>query len=108
MGAKTFRNATQYDLSIMLTVRRGDQPGNEEGTKSFSLSKGQRQFVEYSSGANPYLDGIAVNAVEYGNIVASQEFVITRGSQVDNEFNTNKCIDISMNETNITLSFHNS
>jgi hypothetical protein len=108
LGAKTFVNNTGYSLSVMLTVRRGDQPGTEAGVDSFSLGQGWSLFVQYSGPENPYLDGIAVNAVDRGNIIASQEFVITRGSDVDNALNTNDTVDFGLQNQSLVLGFRNS
>jgi hypothetical protein len=107
VGAKTFVNNTGYSLSVMLTVRRGDQPGTEAGVDSFSLGTGGSLFVRYSGDENPYLDGIAVNAVDRGNIIAAQEFVISRGSDVDNALNTNNTVDFGMQNQSVVLGFRN-
>jgi hypothetical protein len=107
MGAKTFINNTGYNLSVMLTVRRGDMPGNEAGVDSFSLGSKGNLFVQYSGDDNPYLDGISVNAVDRGNIIASQDFVITRGSDVDNALNMNDTVCFDMQNESIILSFRN-
>lgn len=108
MGAKTFINTTTYNLSVMLTVRSGATPGIDESTPdSFSLAPGKSQWVQYSGDEHPYLDGIAVNAIDHGNMVASQDFVVTRGSQVDNDLNTHDTVLFCMQNASIVLGFSN-
>jgi hypothetical protein len=107
VGAKTFVNNTGYSLSVMLTVRRGDVPGNEAGVDSFSLGSGTSLYVQYSGDENPYLDGISVNAVDHGNIIASQDFAFTRGSEVDDALNKNNTVGFGLQNESIVLSFRN-
>ncbi len=107
MGKKMFINNTGHDLSVQLQVRRGDTPGHLKGFKDFYMSKGQREMVEYSGPDNPYLDGISVNAIDSGEIVAEQQFVINRGSSLDNDFNTNDTVTFNWETENITLAFSN-
>ncbi len=107
MGKKMFINNTGHDLSVQLQVRSGDTPGHLKGFKDFSMSKGQREMVEYSGPSNPYLDGISVNAIDSGEIVAEQQFVINRGSSLDNDFNTNDTVTFNWETENITLAFSN-
>ena len=109
MGAKTFHNSTSYHMAVTLTVRQGDSPGHEAGITTFPLSPGQTQSVQYSDDANPYLDAIAVMATTpgTGGIVAAQDIVLTRGSQIDNEFNTNDQVNIGVNGSSIVLNFEN-
>lgn len=107
MAGKTFINNTNYDLSVQLTVRKGANSGSEAGIVNFSLRHGNSSYVPYGDSDDPYLDGIAVNAVGGGNIIASQEFVITRGSTIDNDFNTNNCVNFGMKEDSIVLAFSN-
>lgn len=106
-GAKTFINNTGCSLSVLLTVRKGDIPGNEEDQNSFSLEPGEHTYVQYGGSDNPYLDGIAVNAVTDGAVIASQEFVITRSSDVDNALNVNDTVSFVMQGESIALAFSN-
>ena len=109
MGAKTFRNSSPYQMAVTLTVRQGDTPGKEAGIMTFALGPNQSQWVNYSGDDNPYLDAIAVMATtpNAGGIVAAQDIVLTRGSQIDNEFNTNNQVNIAVNGASIVLSFAN-
>jgi hypothetical protein len=107
MAAKTFVNETKYDLSVMLTVRKGDRPGTDTAPVAFTLEHGKRRSIGYGDAHSPYLDGIAANAVDRGNIIASQDFVITRGSGVDNSLNTHDTVVFSMEGVSLALSFRN-
>lgn len=107
MGAKTFINNTEYGVTVMLTVRRGDTPGNVAAVDSFSLGRGEHLLVTYSEDNNPYLDGISVNALGNGNIILAQDFVATRGSDVDNALNTNNTVSFGMQNQSIILSYSN-
>lgn len=108
MASKYFDNQTGYALSVMLTVRRGDTPGSDIDPVNFTLDKGKGQSVGYGDDSNPYLDGIAVNAVDNGNIIASQQFVITRGSSLDNDMNTNDRVAFALEDDALVLHFSNS
>lgn len=107
MASKYFDNKTGYDLSVMLTVRHGDTPGSDLAPVNFTLDKGAGQSISYGDDSNPYLDGIAVNAVDRGNIIASQQFVITRGSSIDNDMNTNDHIAFALDDDAMILQFSN-
>jgi hypothetical protein len=108
MGAKTFINNSSYTLSVMLTVRQGDQPGHVFSVNSFSIGPNGTLAVQYSGDNNPYLDGISVNAVGNGNIITSQNSVNTRGSAVDNALNTNNTVSFAIQNTSILIGFSNS
>jgi hypothetical protein len=107
MPGKTFTNATSYDLSVMLTVRQGVTPGTDLPPVNFSLNKGNSQYVPYGDDNNPFLDGIAINGIDKGNLIASQEFAITRGSSIDNDFNTNDHVAVRQSGDSFVLSFNN-
>lgn len=108
MPGKTFRNQTSYDLSITLTPRAGDNPGNDLAPVSFSVRSGGSQYQAYGDDRNPYLDGIALNGAGNGGFIAAQEFAISRGSAIDDGLNKNDHVNISQSGTAFTLGFSNS
>jgi hypothetical protein len=107
MGTKVFINKTGRDLSIQLEVRKGDRPGRTLKYQSFSLTSGQSQRITYSGPDNPYLDGISVNTVADGSLIAEQQFVFNRGSELDNQFNTHDTVIFGWQNDSIVLSFAN-
>ena len=107
MGAKTFCNNTEYELAITLTIRHGDTPGSEAGSKAFTLGAHGNTFITYSEGINPYLDKILVSANGQGNHIEVQLGVVTRGSSVDNAFNMHDTVDINKSNDSLVLSFRN-
>lgn len=107
MGQKMFINKMGLAISVQLQVRMGDTPGHLKSVKDFSMSKDQSEMVIYSESSDPYLDGICVNAIDDGEIVATQQFVISRGSPLDDDFNTNDTITFTKEMENINLSFSN-
>jgi hypothetical protein len=107
MGQKMFINNTTNNISVQLQVRRGDTPGHKKYDKDFSMSQGQHEMVSYSESSDPYLDGICVNTIDNGEIIATQQFVISRGSPLDDDFNTNDTVTFTMAKENIILAFSN-
>jgi len=111
MGAKTFHNQTNLDLSVQLEVRKGDKPGNTLCYKNYSLASGDSRYCEYSDSRNPYLDGILINGVNDDEMIASQQFVFHRGGpgSLDAKFNTHNTVTITMSANkDFDLSFSNS
>ena len=51
--------------------------------------------MPYGDNVNIYLNGITLASISDGAIIAEQEFVITRGSNLDNQLNTNSIVSIS-------------
>ncbi|MGE0321901.1 MAG: hypothetical protein AB7K71_07915 [Polyangiaceae bacterium] len=108
MGTKLFCNNTGKDLSVELEVRRGDSPSETLDMKSFSLSRGQSMSYTYSTPQNPYLNGMSVNAADGSSVIAEQQFIFKRGSELDNEFNMNDTVTFGLIEQSITVKFTNS
>lgn len=106
-GQKQFVNNTPDFLSVQITPRIGDTPGNEGPPVNFSLAPGQSADPIYGNDQNPFVDGISVNIVENGNITATQEFVLTRGSTVDNDFNMNGTVIFNLVGNSIVMAFSN-
>lgn len=71
------------NLSIDLTVRRGSNPDDTRKTVSVSLGTGDSEMVTYGNDENPYLDGMAINGVENGEIVATQDFTFERDNEIE-------------------------
>ncbi len=107
MGTKLFRNNTGKDLSVELEVRKGDSPSETLDMKSFSLSRGQSLNYTYSSDQNPFLNGMSVNAADGSSVIAEQQFIFKRGSELDNEFNMNNTVTFGLIAQSITVAFSN-
>jgi hypothetical protein len=94
MAGKTFTNYSHKDLRVTLFIRQSENPANNAGQTRFDLSSGQREYVGYGDSVNIYLNGITLASVSDGAITGEQEFVITRGSSLDNQLNMNNHVNI--------------
>lgn len=95
MAGKIFINQTQKSIRVTLFVRASENPANNAGQQRFDLSAGQSQYVPYGDNINIYLNGISLASVSDGALIGEQEFVITRGSPLDNQLNMNSVVNIS-------------
>ncbi|WP_431257992.1 hypothetical protein ACQ86G_26040 [Roseateles chitinivorans] len=85
---KYFFNNTGWNLSVALVVREGGDPRHQvAGEKTFSLDPKSGAWQSYGNGQTPFLNGIRVSAFKNGGLVSLQEFVIVRGSEIDNQLN---------------------
>jgi hypothetical protein len=84
MAGKTFTNYPTKTFGVTLFIRQSENPANNAGQTRFDLSSGQREYVGYGDSVNIYLNGITLASVSDGAITGEQEFVITRGSSLDN------------------------
>lgn len=107
-GAKTFINNTGKELSVTLYIRMSENPANSAGSKQFNLSVGQSEYVSYGDAVNIYLNGISVASISDGAIIAEQEFVITRGSNLDNQLNMNDTVTFTYPGGGFQISTSNS
>jgi hypothetical protein len=88
-GQKQLVNDTRYDLTITLNIRLSADPRYNAGKKTISMRPGESTRVIYGDERNPFLNGIEMIAILNGSIIATQELVITRGSDFDNKLNVN-------------------
>lgn len=107
MGAKTFRNQTKSSLSLQLFVRRSDNPANLLNVQSLTLAPGQSQNYTYSDDANPFLNGMGVQTNGGPDSISAFQYVIQRGSAVDNLYNQNSVVTISMAGQSLTIQSSN-
>ncbi|MEA3063200.1 MAG: hypothetical protein QOJ94_2981 [Sphingomonadales bacterium] len=96
MGTKTFNNKTNSSLSLQLFVRKGDNPADLLNVQSLIIPAGKSERYTYSDNGNPYLNGMGVSTNGGPDAISSGEYVIQRGSAVDNLFNQNDTITIGM------------
>jgi hypothetical protein len=96
MGTKTFNNKTNSALSLQLFVRKGDNPADLLNVQSLFIPAGKSERYTYSDNGNPYLNGMGVSTSGGPDAISSSEYVIQRGSAVDNLFNQNDTITIGM------------
>ncbi len=61
----------------------------------------------YGNDQNPFIDGIPVNIVQNGNMTATQQFVLTRSSTIDNDFNMNSTVIFNLMGNSIVMTFSN-
>jgi hypothetical protein len=107
MGAKTFVNKTNSSLTVQMFVRKGDNPANLLEVRSLVLSAGQSQNYTYSDSSNPYLNGVGVWVNGGKDAISELQYVVTRGSPVDDLFNTKSTVTISMSGQSIVIQSSN-
>ncbi|HEX8467124.1 MAG TPA: hypothetical protein VF620_04900 [Allosphingosinicella sp.] len=107
MGAKTFRNQTSFPLTLQLFVRKGDNPASLLNVQSLMLAPGQSQNYNYSDNANPYLNGMGVQTNGGADALSAFQYVIQRGSPVDNLYNQNSVVSISVAGQSLTVQSSN-
>lgn len=91
---KIFNNKTDKDVALTLYIREGDDPGDSAGTKDVNLPPFETQVVNDYNKQETYLNGLVITALFNGEVMSRQEFVVTRGSELDNKLNQNDTIDI--------------
>jgi hypothetical protein len=89
-ATKRFVNRTGGYLQVTLVVRRGDDPKNSlPNPVSFDLENGKELVKQYSDAGNVYLNDIEVKLLLPGNDIPRRASLVgTRGSAVDNDYNT--------------------
>ncbi len=107
MAQKNFTNDTPYALEVGLTIRAGAEPGREASREAFTLAARQSKVVPYGSQNDIYLDAIHATGNGNGNTISASGKVVTRGSSVDNDFNTNDHVTFAMSGDSIVMSFSN-
>ena len=108
MGAKTLINNTQSSLTIQLFVRKGDDPANLLNVQSLVLPAGQRQNYTYSDNSNPYLNGVGASVNDPNNAISEFQYVLKRGSTVDDLFNTRNTVTFTMSGLSLVVQSSNS
>lgn len=106
-GVKTFTNGTGKNLEVTLYIRAGADPANNAGTQSFSLGGSESKQITYGDNTNIYLNGFSVMALYNGQITAEQEFVVRRGSNLDDQLNKNNHITILFSNNSFQISASN-
>jgi hypothetical protein len=107
MGAKTFKNQTSFSLTLTLFVRRGDNPANLLNVQSLTLAAGQSQNYTYSDDSNPYLNGMGAATNGGPDAISASQHVVQRGSPVDNLYNQNSVVTISMSGHSLVVQSSN-
>jgi len=109
MPAKLFINNTGYAVSGNLTVRMGSQPGKNHSSVQFSLdpSMGSQQTVYYGDPSNPYMDQLEVSTLALGGYIICNQIIVTRGSVLDDMFNTNDTITLSLDNQSFVVNTSN-
>ena len=92
-GRKLFVNNTGKDLQVTLFIRASENPVNSAGTQAFRLSSSQQSWVNYGTDQNIYLNGISLVGYFNGQVAGTQDFVVNRGSSLDNELNMNNRVE---------------
>lgn len=97
MAQKLMVNQTSYTINGTITVRSGSTPGGQEfGQVPFTLQPNSQMMIPYGDANDPYVDQLEVSAMTNGAVILADQIVITRGSQLDNEFNMNDTVYIGL------------
>ncbi|WP_295793749.1 hypothetical protein [Mucilaginibacter sp.] len=109
MPAKLFVNNTGYEINGNLTVRAGSQPGQNLNSVQFVLdsSMGSQQVVNYGDPNNLFMDQLEISTLALGGYIISNQIVVTRGSIIDDMFNTNDTITIALNNQSFVVTTSN-
>jgi hypothetical protein len=106
-GHKQLINNTNSRLDVALYVRSGANPADNAGTTDVTLNPHSGSDVPYGSASDIYLNGMSVTALFNGQVTATQDFVVTRGSALDDLFNRNSIIQIDYDANGFQLSSRN-
>jgi hypothetical protein len=102
-GRKLFINSTPNTLTTTIAIRSGANPSNTAGKQTFTLNPKQQSWIDYGTNSDIYLNGLSIVMIANGAVIGEQEFVIQRGSSLDNMLNMNNVITFSGSpEINIT------
>lgn len=98
-GKKTFVNETGKDINIVLFIRAGDNPEDEYGTQTVSVSSGGQVEEIYlgdpGSEGYVFLNGLLVEWHDGPNIIGVSRKVAKRGDEWDSILNSNDTVTIS-------------
>jgi hypothetical protein len=106
-GSKLFVNNTGKDLQVTLFIRASDNPANSAGTQAFRLGSSQQNWITYGTDQNIYLNGISLVGYFNGQVTGTQDFVINRGSSLDNELNMNNRVEFRYGGDSFQISTNN-
>lgn len=98
MPAKLFINNTGYAVNGNLTVRMGSQPGQNHSSVQFSLdpAMGSQLVVNYGDASNVFMDQLEVSTLALGGYIVCNQIIVTRGSVLDDMYNTNDTVTLSL------------
>lgn len=106
-GRKLFVNKTGSDIRVTLFIRSSDNPVNSAGTQAFQLRPSQQNWVDYGNDQNIYLNGISLVSYFDGQVTGTQDFVVNRGSSLDNELNMNNRVEFRYGGNSFQISTSN-
>jgi spore coat polysaccharide biosynthesis protein SpsF (cytidylyltransferase family) len=106
-GSKTFINHSPSTVSISLFVRQGDNPANQAGTVSFDVNSHESKNVQYGNSSNIFVNGYSLVAGFNGDVFNQDATVTSRGSSLDNQWNTNSVIEINFAGNTFSINAHN-
>jgi len=109
MPAKLFINNTGYQINGNLTVRLGTQPGENLNSVQFVLdpSMGSQQVVNYGDPDNVFMDQLEISTLALGGYIISNQIVVTRGSIIDDMFNRNDTITLTLENQSFVVTTNN-
>ncbi len=106
-GTKTFVNHAPSGVSVSLFVRQGDNPSNQAGTTSFDLKPGETKKVQYGNSSDVFVNGYSLVSGFGGDVFNQDATVTSRGSSLDNQWNTNSVFEINLSQNIFTINAHN-
>jgi hypothetical protein len=103
-GTKNIINKTGYQIVGTIVGRTGDNPQNGGKTVDFQIPANQSQVIQYGNDQNPYMNTLSVSTKTDGTSKVDAIYdVITRGGFIDNLFNTNSNITVTMGSTGLLI-----
>ncbi len=108
MVQKLFINQTNYMVNGIIVVRQGDNPGTDlPTTVNFTVEANSQQMVPYGDANDPYVDQLTLSGLADGGLVLSDQIVMTRGSALDNLFNMNDTVTITLEASSFVITTSN-
>lgn len=106
-GVKTFINNTDASFQVILFIRAGENPVNQDGVEIFTLAPGETREVTFGDANNSFLNGISLFTIANGDLFSSVQFVTVESSLLDNLLNTNDTLTITQEQTNYVITGSN-
>jgi len=107
MAQKLFVNNTNATVEIILAVRAGEVPGQVGDTINASVAPNAQQMVTYGDSNNPYIDQLTISTVNNGSLTLTDQIVLSKSAELDNELNMNDTIYIALQGTSFVITSGN-
>ena len=103
---KLFTNKSPFRCNVTLIIRRSEDPRDIATAAEFWLDPNKAAWQSYDDGMHIHLNSIKLMATLGADIVAHQELLITRGSDLDNHLTVSNAVDFTYAHGTFQLSTH--